>query len=84
MALLIGAPISFGIALFISHYAPRRLAAGLGYVVDLLAAVPSVIYGLWGGFVLVPKLAPFYGWLNREFAWLPLFSGRASTTGRGT
>jgi len=82
MALLIGAPVSFGIALFISHYAPRRLAAGLGYVVDLLAAVPSVVYGLWGGFVLVPKLAPFYGWLNREFAWFPLFSGQASTTGR--
>jgi phosphate transport system permease protein len=82
MALLIGAPISFGIALFISHYAPRRLAATLGYVVDLLAAVPSVVYGLWGGFVLVPKLAPFYGWLNREFHWFPLFSGEASPTGR--
>jgi phosphate transport system permease protein len=82
MALLIGAPISFGIALFISHYAPRRLASTLGYIVDLLAAVPSVIYGLWGGFVLVPKLAPFYGWLNREFGWFPLFSGAASPTGR--
>ncbi|HEX7589681.1 MAG TPA: phosphate ABC transporter permease subunit PstC [Demequinaceae bacterium] len=82
MALLIGAPISFGIALFISHYAPRRLAATLGYIVDLLAAVPSVVYGLWGGFVLVPKLAPFYGWLNREFGWFPLFSGEVSPTGR--
>ncbi len=82
MALLIGAPISFGIALFISHYAPRRLAATLGYIVDLLAAVPSVVYGLWGGFVLVPKLAPFYGWLNREFGWFPLFAGGVSPTGR--
>jgi phosphate transport system permease protein len=49
LALLMAVPISIGIALFISHYAPRRLAQGLGYIVDLLAAVPSVVFGLWGG-----------------------------------
>lgn len=47
-------PVAIGVALFISHYAPRRLAQGLGYVIDLLAAVPSVVFGLWGINVLAP------------------------------
>ncbi len=82
MAILIGTPVAFGIALFISHYAPRRLASTLGYLVDLLAAVPSVIYGLWGAFVLVPFLKPFYHWLASTFGWFPLFAGDESATGR--
>ena len=41
-------PVALGIALFLSHYAPRRLATALGFVIDLLAAVPSVVFGLWG------------------------------------
>ena len=42
-------PLAIGIALFISHYAPRRIATPVAYLIDLLAAVPSVVYGLWGG-----------------------------------
>ena len=49
IALLVAVPLSVGIALFISHYAPRRLAQAPGYIVDLLAAVPPVVFGLWGG-----------------------------------
>lgn len=75
IALIIAIPISVGIALFISHFAPRRLAAGLGYLIDLLAAVPSVVYGLWGGVWLVPKLEPLYVFLNTYFGWIPLFGG---------
>ena len=75
IALVIAIPISIGIALFISHFAPRRLASGLGYVIDLLAAVPSVVYGLWGGIWLVPKLEPMYVFLNTYFGWIPLFAG---------
>ncbi|ATG53963.1 phosphate ABC transporter permease subunit PstC [Brachybacterium ginsengisoli] len=75
IALLIAIPISIGIALFISHFAPRRLASGLGYMIDLLAAVPSVVYGLWGGIWLVPKLEPLYFFLNTYFGWIPLFAG---------
>src|SRR5699024_4471096 len=75
IALLIAIPISIGIALFISHYAPRRLAATLGYMIDLLAAVPSVVYGLWGGIWLVPELEPLYGFLNTYLGWIPLFAG---------
>jgi phosphate transport system permease protein len=75
IALLIAIPVSVGIALFISHFAPRRLAAGLGYMIDLLAAVPSVVYGLWGGVWLVPKLEPLYVFLNTYLGWIPLFAG---------
>ena len=51
LALVVAAPFAIGIALFISHYAPRRISAVLGYIIDLLAAVPSVVFGLWGGLV---------------------------------
>ncbi|GAA5147918.1 phosphate ABC transporter permease subunit PstC [Microbacterium pseudoresistens] len=82
IALIIAAPISIGIALFISHYAPRRLASVLGYIIDLLAAVPSVVFGLWGGLVLAPLLQPIYAWLNANAAWVPFFGGQVSPTGK--
>ncbi|QTV80610.1 phosphate ABC transporter permease subunit PstC [Microbacterium sp. NIBRBAC000506063] len=82
IALVVATPIALGIALFISHYAPRRLASALGYVVDLLAAVPSVVYGLWGGLVLAPMLQPVYAWLNENLGWIPFFAGVVSPTGR--
>ncbi|MGV8967091.1 MAG: phosphate ABC transporter permease subunit PstC [Cellulomonas sp.] len=78
IALVIAMPLSIGIALFISHYAPRRLSNTLGYVIDLLAAIPSVVYGLWGGLWLIPKLQPAWSWLADTFGWIPLFSGPAS------
>ena len=81
IALAVAVPLAVGIALFISHYAPRRLAQGLGYLVDLLAAVPSVVFGLWGIFWLAPKLVPLYGWLSDDLGFLPIF-GPASATGR--
>ena len=82
IALIVATPIALGIALFISHYTPRRLASLLGYIVDLLAAVPSVVFGLWGGLVLAPMLVPGYNWLNEHLGWIPLFSGTVSPTGR--
>ncbi|MBO1902260.1 phosphate ABC transporter permease subunit PstC [Leucobacter weissii] len=82
IALALAAPLSIGIALFISHYAPRRLATLLGTIIDLLAAVPSVVYGLWGAIVLSGFLQPFYVWLNANLGWIPLFSGQVSATGR--
>ena len=82
IALAVAMPLAVGIALFISHYAPRRLAQGLGYVVDLLAAIPSVVYGLWGIFYLAPALVPFYAWLERHLGFIPLFAGPFSVTGR--
>ena len=82
IALLIATPLSLGVALVISHYAPRRLSRTFGYVVDLLAAVPSVVYGLWGIGFLGPQLVPAYEWLEQHAGWIPFFAGPASTTGR--
>ncbi|MBF4568466.1 phosphate ABC transporter permease subunit PstC [Plantibacter sp. VKM Ac-2880] len=82
LALAIAVPLSLGIALFITHYAPRRLAVALGYVIDLLAAVPSVVYGLWGALVLAPFVQPFFAWLSENLGWIPLFGGTVSGTGR--
>ncbi|SJN22169.1 Phosphate transport system permease protein PstC (TC 3.A.1.7.1) [Mycetocola reblochoni REB411] len=82
LALLIAVPLSMGVALFITHYAPRRLAQVLGYVIDLLAAVPSVVFGLWGINVLAPAVQPVYSWLVENMGWFPLFAGPVSGTGR--
>lgn len=82
LAMVMAVPVAVGIALFITHFAPRRLAQGLGYVVDLLAAIPSVIYGLWGITVLAPFMQPAYTWLTQNLGWLPLFAPPASGTGR--
>ena len=81
IALVIGAPIAVGIALFISHYAPRRVAGVLGYLVDLLAAVPSIVFGLWGIIVIRPLLLPLSDFLNSNLGWIPLFGGQVSTVG---
>jgi phosphate transport system permease protein len=82
LALVFATPLSIGIALFISHYAPRRLASTLGYIVDLLAAVPSVVFGLWGILVFAPAVQPLYSWLVDNLGWFPLFAGPVSATGR--
>lgn len=82
LALVIATPLAIGIALFISHYAPRRLSSALGYIVDLLAAVPSVVFGLWGILVFAPAVQPLYSWLVDNLGWIPLFAGPVSATGR--
>jgi phosphate transport system permease protein len=82
IALIIATPIGIAVALFISHYAPRRLARAFGYVIDLLAAIPSVIYGAWGYIILAPQLAKAYGWLAENLGWIPIFAGPASQTGK--
>ena len=63
-ALILAMPVALGIAIFLTQYAPRRVAGPLGYMVDLLAAVPSIIYGVWGIYVLAPVIKPFALWLN--------------------
>ncbi|WDZ90487.1 phosphate ABC transporter permease subunit PstC [Nocardiopsis sp. HUAS JQ3] len=82
IALLLATPVAIGIALFIVFYAPRKLASVLGYLVDLLAAIPSVVYGLWGIGFLAPELVPVYQALTRYLGWIPLFQGPASTSAR--
>lgn len=79
IAMVLAVPVAVGIALFISHYAPRRLATPLAYVIDLLAAVPSIVYGLWGALFLVPHLTGLYEWLDQFFGWTGIleYSGGA-------
>src|SRR5258707_2820137 len=84
-ALLLAMPVALGIAIFLTQYSPRRLSGPLGYMVDLLAAVPSIVYGVWGIYVLAPVLKPFALWLNEDLGWLFLFkTGNASVAGGGT
>ncbi len=84
-ALLLAMPVALGIAIFLTQYSPRRLSGPLGYMVDLLAAVPSIVYGVWGLYVLAPVLKPFALWLNKNLDWIFLFkTGNASVAGGGT
>jgi phosphate transport system permease protein len=82
IALVIATPLAVGIALYISHFAPRRFSQIIGYLIDLLAAIPSVVFGLWGILILAPFLNPVYIWLNENLGWIPLFEGQVSATGR--
>lgn len=72
-ALMLAMPVALGIAIFITQYAPKRAKKSLGYLVDLLAAVPSVVYGLWGLLVLAPALKPVSSFLHENFGWFFLF-----------
>ncbi|MFI2379531.1 phosphate ABC transporter permease subunit PstC [Streptomyces sp. NPDC018964] len=74
IAMVIAVPIAVAIALFLTHYAPRRLSGPIAYVIDLLAAVPSIVYGLWGALILVPHMNGLFGWLNDYFRWTGIFS----------
>ena len=76
IALLIGVPLSLGIAIFLVEMAPRAVRIPISYFVDILAAVPSVIYGLWGIFVLRFWLVDYIETpLSTYLGWIPIFSG---------
>lgn len=80
IALLLAMPIGVGIAVFLTQYCPGRLRRPIGYVVDLLAAIPSIIYGIWGIYVLAPALAPVQRVLY-HLGFIPLFSDQGVATG---
>ena len=73
IALVLAVPVALGVAIFVVEYAPRRLATWLGYLIDMLATVPSVVYGLWGLIFLVPHIRGFQHFLATTFGWIPLF-----------
>ncbi|MGL5851760.1 MAG: phosphate ABC transporter permease subunit PstC, partial [Phycicoccus sp.] len=81
IAMAVATPVAVGIALFVSHYAPRRVGTVVGFVIDLLAAVPSVVFGMWGFQVFAPALVPLYEWLQQNAGFLPFFES-SSATGR--
>ena len=85
LALAIAVPVSVGIAVYLTQYAPPRLSRTFGSIVDLLAAVPSIVFGLWGIFILAPQLEPVATFLNSNLGWIFLFSdGNVSLNGGGT
>jgi phosphate ABC transporter permease protein PstC len=75
LALVIGVPVAIASALFINELCPRRLRGPASVLVDLLAAVPSVVYGLWGVFVVAPHLFPLEKWFASTFSFIPWFGG---------
>lgn len=82
LALVMATPVAVGIALFVSHYAPRRVAGAVGFVIDLLAAIPSVVFGLWGAQILAPRIAPLWQWVADVLSVIPGVTVRATATGR--
>lgn len=73
IAVSVALPFSLGTALFISEYAPRRLKSLLISLVDLMAAIPSVVFGLWGFFFLQQQITPVSRWIAQNFGWIPIF-----------
>jgi phosphate transport system permease protein len=75
IALLFAVPVGVGTAIFLSeNYLPLPIRTTLVFLIELLAAIPSVVYGIWGIFVLIPLLTPIGDWLNLNLGWLPFFS----------
>jgi phosphate transport system permease protein len=82
IALIIAVPLSVGIAIFLVEQAPKKIATPIAFLVELLAAIPSVVYGLWGIFVLAPFIRNYLGvFLQDYFGWLPFFQGRLTGIG---
>ncbi len=84
IAMCIAVPVGVGVALFVTQYAPRWLRQPAASLVDLLAAVPSIIYGIWGAFVFASYIVPIQGLLNSALGWIPIFgddTGAARSAG---
>lgn len=82
IGLLIAVPVSIGVAVFLTRHAPRQLSAPVSFLVQLLAAIPSVVYGLWGVFVLAPLLRDHvYPAIQSALGFLPIFKGNVSGLG---
>jgi len=73
IALAVGVPIAVGLALFLTQYAPNWLRTPLALLIDLMASIPSVVYGLWGFFVLMPHAVYWAKLLHKYLGWIPLF-----------
>jgi phosphate transport system permease protein len=82
LAVVFAIPVAVAISLYVTHIASRRLKTPLAFVIDMLAAIPSIIYGLWGIAVLGPAVVPAMQWLDDKLGFIPLFKGPASPTGR--
>lgn len=75
LAIAIAAPLSIGAAIFLAEIAPPWIRTPVSFMIELLAAIPSIVYGLWGIFVLIPALRPAQTWLHERLGFIPLFNG---------
>ena len=82
LSLVVAVPVAIGSALLLVEVAPPTIARPVGYLIELLAAVPSVVYGLWGVYVLVPRLIPFEMWLGNNLSFIPFFNNPSGLYGR--
>jgi phosphate transport system permease protein len=80
LALAMSVPVGVGVAIYITEYAPRRVSTWLGYLTDMLAAVPSVVYGLWALLFLLKHMAGLNAFLVHYFHWIPLFANPDGVT----
>ena len=81
VAMLIAVPLGVAIALFLTHYAPPWLARPAAATIDLLAAIPSIVYGLWGANIVAAKFTPVGDFIERVLGWFPLFGKTGSSVG---
>ncbi len=81
VAMALAVPVAIGVALFLTQYAPRRLARPFAAAVDLLAAVPSIVYGLWGAYIVLSHLSGIQNAVARVLGWIPIFSDDRIITG---
>jgi phosphate transport system permease protein len=78
IALSIAVPMGIGVAIFLTEdFVPRYIREPIGFAIELIVAIPSVVLGLWGIFVLIPFLRPFFRLLNNWLGWIPFFAGGA-------
>ncbi|WP_414528892.1 phosphate ABC transporter permease subunit PstC [Nodularia chucula] len=79
IALVIAVPLGIGVAIFLTEgFAPNWVTTPIAFAIELIVAIPSVVLGIWGIFVLIPAIRPFFNFLNSYFGWIPIFGGRAS------
>jgi phosphate transport system permease protein len=80
IAMIIAVPTGVAVALYISEYSPLRLRRAMIAVIDLMAAIPSIVFGIWGLLFLMPRILGFDSWLGRHLGWIPIFNFRLSTS----
>jgi phosphate transport system permease protein len=81
IAMALALPVAIGVALFLTEYAPKRMARPFASLIDLLAAVPSIVYGLWGASILLPYVSPVQDFLGATLGWIPLFDASGAISG---
>ncbi|MEA5515124.1 phosphate ABC transporter permease subunit PstC [Nodularia sp. UHCC 0506] len=80
IALLIAVPLGIGVAIFLTEgFAPSWVTTPIAFAIELIVAIPSVVLGIWGIFILIPAIRPIFTFINTYFGWIPFFSGKGST-----